>query len=244
MTSTPRANTAATSQAPGAIPTDLIAAISVRDVTKSHGGTVVLKGVNLAVRPGSFTVLSGPSGSGKTTLLNLVSGMDAPDSGAVIVAGIEITSLTARDRERFRAGCGHVFQRSGLLGGLTLRENIEAVHALTGQKVDPAWVLRLASRLGIVDVLDTPARRVSGGQAQRAAIVRALAHRPDFVFADEPTASLDSASKRAVHDLLSDAAAQEGMTVLMVSHDAVSHQYANDEVTLVDGHITTAGITT
>ncbi|WGY02449.1 ATP-binding cassette domain-containing protein [Nocardioides sp. QY071] len=210
-------------------------------MTKSYLGTPVLVEVDVEVAAGSLTVISGPSGSGKTTLLNLVAGLDLPDDGEIVVGGTDVVALPAQQRERFRARHGHVFQRSGLLGGLTLRENIESPHLLTGHPTDPGWVRHLVGSLGIADVLDSRAGRVSGGQAQRAALVRCLAHRPDVVFADEPTASLDTASKHLIHALLRDISEQEGTTVLMVSHDEISTGYATAQVHLLDGRIQDGG---
>lgn len=212
-------------------------AIRAEGVHKSYLGTPVLKDVSVTVAAGSLTVLTGPSGAGKTTLLNLVSTLDTADSGTITVGGTDVGGLAPRARAAFRAPYGHVFQRSGLLGGLTLRENIEAPHALTGQRVEPAWVHLLVTHLGIADLLDTRAHRVSGGQAQRASLVRALAHRPAIVFADEPTASLDTASKHLIHEMLRDIAATEGTTVLMVSHDEISAQYATATIGLLDGRV-------
>lgn len=208
--------------------------ITTDAVTKSYLGTLVLDRVSVQVPPGSLTVLTGPSGSGKTTLLNLVSTLDLPDAGTIVVGGTEVSSLSRRDRDRFRARNGYVFQRSGLLRGLTVRENIHAGHELTGQRVDAAWTGRLVERLGLADVLDVPASRVSGGQAQRTALVRALAHRPAYLFADEPTASLDTVTTRDIHELLHDVA-RDGTTVLMVSHDELSTTHADTVLRLVDG---------
>ncbi len=212
-------------------------AITTDGVVKSYLGTPVLRDVSVTVGSGSLTVLTGPSGAGKTTLLNLVSALDTPDSGTITVGGTDVGGLAPRARAAFRAPYGHVFQRSGLLGGLTVRENIEAPHALTGQRVDPAWVHLLVAHLGLTELLDTRAHRISGGQAQRAALVRALAHRPTILFADEPTASLDTASKHLIHEMLRDIAATEGTTVLMVSHDEISTQYASATIGLVDGRV-------
>jgi putative ABC transport system ATP-binding protein len=212
-------------------------AIEVVDVRKSFLGTEVLRGVSLAVPAGAFTLVSGPSGSGKTTLLNIACGIDVADAGQVTVAGLELGAASAAERTRFRAGNGVVFQRSGLLGGLTARQNIELGHALTRQPVESAWVRDLAERLGVAGVLDARATRLSGGEAQRVALIRALAHRPSLLFADEPTAAVDGSTKRAIHELLVGVCREEGTTVLMASHDAVSREYADQVVTLVDGRI-------
>jgi putative ABC transport system ATP-binding protein len=213
------------------------AGIRLEALHKSYAGTEVLHGVDASVEPGSFTVLNGPSGSGKTTLLNLTAGLDLPDRGAVTVGGTCVTSLDPAARARFRAEVGLVFQRSGLLGGLTGRENIEVGHCLTRRPIDAPLLDELAARLAVTDVLDTPATKVSGGQAQRLALVRALVHRPSVLFADEPTASLDEASKTEVHELLRSVAHDRGVTVLMVSHDPGAPAYADATITLVDGRV-------
>jgi putative ABC transport system ATP-binding protein len=215
--------------------------IKARAVSKSYLGTTVLHDVDLDVSPGSLTVLTGPSGSGKTTLLNLVSSLDRPDAGQIAVGDVDVAGLTDKERTWFRAGHGHVFQRSGLLGGLTVRENIEAGHILTGRPVDASWVSHLIERLELSNVLDTRASRVSGGQAQRAALVRALAHRPSVVFADEPTASLDTTSTHTIHELLRDISLSEGTTTLLVSHDDISTSYATHAIRLVDGRLDSEG---
>lgn len=211
--------------------------IRISEIRKAYLGATVLDGIDAEVRSGVLNLLSGPSGSGKTTLLNLVSGLDLPDSGNVMVGEVEVTSLSRKERDRFRARNGQVFQRSGLLGGLTVRDNIEAGHSLTGLKIDQRWVLHLVERLGIADLLDTRASRISGGQAQRTALVRSLAHRPAYLFADEPTASLDTASTHAIHALLGEVAREEGTTILMVSHDEISSHYADFMFHLRDGRL-------
>lgn len=213
-------------------------AITTRGVAKSYLGTPVLQDITIEVAAQSLTVLRGPSGSGKTTLLNLVSALDDADDGTIVVNNTDVTTLTRRARQRFRSTHGHVFQRSGLLGGLTLRENIEAPHALTGAHIDQTWFQHLAARLDISALLDARSSRVSGGQAQRAALVRSLVHRPAILFADEPTASLDTTSKHLIHDLLRDVVTREGTTVLMVSHDEISGHYATAQIGLLDGRIT------
>ncbi len=214
-------------------------AIRIGGVRKSYLGTVVLADVHAEVPSGVLSLLTGPSGSGKTTLLNLVSALDEPDAGDITIDDTEVTGLSRKARDRFRAVNGHVFQRSGLLGGLTVRDNIEAGHALTGRSVDQAWVTHLVTRLGIADLLDVRASLISGGQAQRTALVRSLAHRPPHLFADEPTASLDTASTHAIHALLREVAHEEGTTVLMVSHDQISAEYADHTFRLRDGHLET-----
>lgn len=218
-----------------------MSAVTARAVTKSYLGVEVLHGIDLGIEPGSLTLLTGPSGSGKTTLLNLLSGLDLPDSGDVTHGDHMISKMNRRERARLRAANGLVFQRSGMLGGLTIRENVEAAHCVNGRDVDAALIEHYATRLGIDDLLDAPANRVSGGQAQRAALVRSLVHQPSILFADEPTASLDTASKHLIHEVIRQAVDENGVTAVVVSHDDLSADYATHVHLLTDGRLATEG---
>ena len=195
-------------------------------VDKSYTDVKVLDDVNLEIYSEELTLLTGPSGSGKTTLLNILSSIDMPDEGAVYANGRDISRISKRQREQYRANNGQMFQRSGLLGGLTAEENIAAMHDLSGILIDQEWVDYLVTELAIGGLMKKRISEVSGGQIQRISIVRALAHKPKLVFADEPTASLDTDSKHEVHQLLRDVS-QHGSSVLMVSHDEISQQYAD-----------------
>lgn len=214
-------------------------AIEVRDTTKRYLAKTVFSNLSLDIEPGKLTLVTGPSGSGKTTLLNIMSGVDLPTSGEVTVDGSDITKLSSRGRSRYRAITGQIFQRSGLISGLTAMDNIRLVHDLSEQQVDEEWTDYLVSRLGIDDLMNNRATHLSGGQAQRVAVVRALAHFPRLVFADEPTASLDTESKKDVHETLR-FVADTGATVVMVSHEDMSKDYADRTIEMKDGVITEA----
>lgn len=216
-------------------------ALVATGVTKSYAGTTVVDNVSLAIPSGGLTVITGPSGSGKTTLLNILSAIDTPDSGKVKAGSIKVTKLKAAKRDAYRATTGHIFQRSGLIAGLTAGDNIRAIHALNGTPIDEAWLTHLLDRLGVAQLVDAPATQLSGGQAQRIALIRALAHHPRIVFADEPTASLDTTSKKEVHEVLREVAREGGTTVILVSHDAISTQYADIVATMRDGAISNVG---
>lgn len=211
-------------------------AIEVRDATKRYLAKTVFSNLSLDIEPGKLTLVTGPSGSGKTTLLNIMSGVDLPNSGEVIVGGNDITKLTSRGRSQYRAATGQIFQDSGLISGLTAKDNIQLVHDLSEQQVDEEWTGYLLGRLGISDLMDNRATHLSGGQAQRVALVRALAHFPRIVFADEPTASLDTESKKDVHETLR-FVADTGATVVMVSHEEMSKDYADRTIEMKDGVI-------
>lgn len=211
-------------------------AIQLDHVEKSYGDTTALNDVSMDIYSGELTLLTGPSGSGKTTLLNILSSVDTADSGAVYVNGKDIFGMTLGQRERYRARNGQIFQRSGLLGGLTAEQNIAAIHDLSRNMIDSAWVDYLVMELAIGSLMKKRISEVSGGQAQRIGIVRALAHKPALVFADEPTASLDTESKHDVHRLLH-GVSENGSAVVIVSHDDISRQYADATFHMNDGTV-------
>ena len=210
--------------------------MQLEHVGKSYNGSKVLDDANIEIYSNEFTLITGASGSGKTTMLNMLSSVDVPDEGAVLIDNKDITLLNDHERVKYRAKNGQIFQRSGLLGGLTAEENIVAIHNLSGNSIDTAWVDYLISELAIGALMKKRISEVSGGQAQRIGIVRALAHKPKLVFADEPTASLDSDSKHDVHRLLRNVS-EEGSSVVMVSHDEISPQYADVIFQMNDGRV-------
>jgi putative ABC transport system ATP-binding protein len=213
----------------------MTAVISVVGVRKTYQGAHALRGVDVTIPRGKLTVITGPSGSGKTTLLNLLASLDRVDDGTVTVDGVDITRIRGKARDAYRASNGHVFQRSGLLAGLSVRENITAPHLIAGKKLEEPWLAALIERLDLSSLMERPASSLSGGQAQRVALARALVHRPRIVFADEPTASLDTEAKQSVLRKIRSAVDDLHTTVLMVSHDQVALDYADTSLTLVDG---------
>ena len=219
------------------VPTESRPAIEVRNVSKQYQlARTVFNNLSLDIEPGKLTLIKGPSGSGKTTLLNIMAGIDTPNEGEVVVNGTDITTLSRRGRTAYRAATGQIFQRSGLISGLSAMDNIRVVHDLAEQPVDEEWTEYLLGRLGVGDLINERATQLSGGQAQRIAVVRALAHFPRIVFADEPTASLDTESKKDVHDTLR-FVAETGSTVVMVSHEEMSEDYADRTIEMRDGTI-------
>ena len=160
-------------------------------------GVAALSGVNLAIDRGEFVVISGPSGSGKTTLLNIIGGLDAATSGAVVLDGLTLTGLAEKELcLQRRDHIGFVFQAYNLIPVLTARENIEYVMKLQGrsQQECEARVDEIAEKLGIAQFLNKLPNQLSGGQQQRVAVARAVASKPKLILADEPTANLDSAT--------------------------------------------------
>lgn len=211
--------------------------IVVDEVVKKFPGVTALQGVSVEVSRGALTLLKGPSGSGKTTLLNVMQGLQTPDAGAVYYDGKNISNLSKKKQEEHRAQTGQAFQRPGLLAGLSVLENIRAQHDLNRTEIDAVWTSQLCEALGVGGLMQQSAGKLSGGQAQRVALVRALAHRPEVLFADEPTSALDTQTTKDVHSVLQEAVHDSGMSVVMISHDAVSEMYADNVVTVVDGQI-------
>jgi putative ABC transport system ATP-binding protein len=213
----------------------------------SYGAEHVLHGVDLAVRAGEVVALMGPSGSGKSTLLHLLGGLLAPVAGRVELLGRRIDRLSDRERSRVRLEhLGFVFQFGDLVPELTVVENVELPLRLLGTKGRKArgTALVMLDRLGVADLADRRLDEVSGGQAQRVAVARALVHRPAVVLADEPTGALDSLAGETVLEALVGAARDTGTAVVIVTHEATVASWAGRDVQLRDGRLRTpAGLT-
>jgi putative ABC transport system ATP-binding protein len=212
------------------------------DIRKTFGRTVALDGAGLEVGAGEVVAVVGPSGSGKSTLLHCAAGILRPDGGEVMFEGRRIDSLGEAERSRLRrTSFGFVFQFGQLVPELTAAENIALPMMLGGAKRRRA--LAEARRwLALLDLRDVAQKRpgeLSGGEGQRVAVARALVHRPQVVFADEPTGSLDSLSGEHVMDLLVRLAGDEGAGVVIVTHDPRVAAYAKRDVTVRDGRIVT-----
>lgn len=200
----------------------------------------VIKGVDLLIRPGRFTVLIGPSGSGKTTLLNMLGCIDRPDAGDVIVAGCAVNQLTDDELSDFRAKhIGFIFQNFNLLPVLTAYENIEypLLLANASAKTRGERVPKLLQAVGLADKARNLPGQLSGGQRQRVAIARALARRPKLVIADEPTANLDSKTGAAILALMKHMQERYQISFVFSSHDRNVIGAADDTIFLKDGII-------
>ena len=205
--------------------------------------------VHLHLEEGEFTALVGPSGSGKTTLLNLIGGLDKPDEGKIYINGTDITQLSAGKLIDFRLrNIGFVFQSFNLISVLTAKENTEFIMQLQGVKKSEREqrLQQLFREIGLEDKMNIRPAQLSGGQQQRVAVARALASRPRFILADEPTANLDSVSAANLLDLMERLNAEEHMTFLFSTHDQRVIERARRVITLVDGRITsdTAAVST
>jgi putative ABC transport system ATP-binding protein len=212
------------------------------EVTKSYGegdcAILALDDVSVALPAGQFTAIMGPSGSGKSTLLHVLAGLDRPSSGEIYLGDTEITSLNDKQLTVLRRDqIGFVFQAFNLLPTLTAAENIELPMRIAGRKPDAAWVTSIVDTVGLADRLNHKPSELSGGQQQRVAAARALAGRPQIIFADEPTGALDSRSGAELLGFLQNAVRELGQTVVMVTHDATAAAYADRVLFLADGHI-------
>jgi putative ABC transport system ATP-binding protein len=196
--------------------------------------------VHLHLTKGEFTALVGPSGSGKTTLLNLIGGLDRPDQGKILINGTDITTLSSSQLVKFRLkNIGFVFQSYNLIPVLTARENAEFIMLLQGtpRYERDARIEQLFKEVGLEGLQDRRPSGLSGGQQQRVAVARALASKPQFVLADEPTANLDSKSASNLLDIMAKLNADEHMTFIFSTHDQRVIERAKRVITLVDGSI-------
>jgi len=187
---------------------------------------------------GRFTAIMGPSGSGKSTLMHLCAGLDSASSGRVFVGDVDLTTLKDTELTKLRReALGFVFQAFNLVPTLTAYENITLPLDIAGRKPDQAWVDQVIDTINLRDRLGHRPSELSGGQQQRVACARALASRPQVVFADEPTGNLDSRSVAEVLGFLRSSVDDFGQTIVMVTHDANAASYADAVVFLGDGRV-------
>jgi putative ABC transport system ATP-binding protein len=224
---------------------DQIAALlGLRDLHKSYqtpaGPIAALKNINLSIQRGEFVAVLGKSGAGKSTLVNMITGIDCPDSGEIIINGVSIRQLDEDERARWRGlNLGVVFQFFQLLPSINLIRNITIPMEFCNRYTAPERKIRALSLLEQVGLGDHARKRpalISGGQQQRVAIARALANDPPMIIADEPTGNLDSKTAAEILDLFSELT-QRGKTVLIVTHDKTVAARADRVVEIVDGEI-------
>jgi putative ABC transport system ATP-binding protein len=195
--------------------------LEIADLHYGYCGATVLKAFSLSLHPGEQALLLGPSGSGKTTLIYLICGLMTPDRGEVRIAGERMSALRQAQRDALRRKhIGVVFQTLRLVSALSVRANLLLAQNLSGRKSDKAEADALLERLGVAHRAGAKPGELSQGEAQRAAIARALVARPSLLIADEPTSALDDASTENVVRLLKDAAAAHGSMLLIATHDA------------------------
>ena len=218
------------------------AAAQAIGATKVYGdgdtAVLALDEVDVTFERGRFTAVMGPSGSGKSTLMHCVAGLDTLTTGRVLVGEVDLSTLSDKELTRLRRDrIGFVFQAFNLIPTLTAAENIVLPDRLAGRRADAAWVDEVVAAVGLGDRLGHRPSELSGGQQQRVAVARALAGRPDIVFADEPTGNLDSRTGAEILGFLRRAVDDMGQTVVMVTHEPTVAAHADEVVFLADGRI-------
>ncbi len=218
--------------------------IQTQNLTKVYQDSVqpvkAVNNVTLGFEQGEFTAIVGPSGSGKTTLLNLIGGLDKPTEGNITINGTEITSLSDSKLIDFRLhNIGFVFQSYNLVPVLTAKENVSFIMLLqkATEEVMESRATELLNQVGLGDKLNVRPAKLSGGQQQRVAVARALASKPKFILADEPTANLDTVSALNLLDIMSRLNQVENVTLIFSTHDTRVIERARRIITLVDGAV-------
>ncbi|MFY9150819.1 MAG: ABC transporter ATP-binding protein [Prolixibacteraceae bacterium] len=218
--------------------------IEVKDLKKIYNSSEVkvnaLNGIDLTIEEGEFTAIVGPSGSGKTTFLNMLGGLDSPTEGEIAIGGTDIQHLSSSALIDFRLrNIGFVFQAYNLIPVLTAIENVEFIMQMQGvgktERIRRAT--ELLNKVGLGERINSRPSKLSGGQQQRVAVARALASKPKFVLADEPTANLDSKSTENLLDIMEDLNRKENITFVFSTHDQRVVNKARRVITLEDGKI-------
>jgi len=218
--------------------------IEIKGVTKTYDQKTMpvhaLNGIDLTFQEGEFASIVGPSGSGKTTLLNILGGLDDPTGGVVIIDGVHLTSLSGSNKTLFRMrNIGFVFQSFNLIPVLTVAENIEFIMQLQGipKEIREKRTTELIEAVGLADKRNSRPNKLSGGQQQRVAVARALASKPKFILADEPTANLDSKSAENLLDIMGKLNKEENITFIFSTHDIRVMNKARRIITIEDGKV-------
>ncbi len=218
--------------------------IKTNGLSKTYTNTAVpvkaLKNINLEFREGEFTAIVGPSGSGKTTFLNVIGGLDKPTEGSVAIDDVDISSMKESQLFDFRLNhIGFVFQAYNLIPVLTAMENTSFIMLLQKRpkKEMEERAREMLEQVGLSDKMNVRPSQLSGGQQQRVAVARALASKPDFVLADEPTANLDTESAFNLLDIMARLNKEENITLIFSTHDQRVIERARRVITLVDGEV-------
>ena len=212
--------------------------IQINNMNKWFGDFQVLKGINLEVKPKQKIVVCGPSGSGKSTLLHCLAGLDRPSSGQIFLRNQDISTLNDKQLTKIRRDSfGFVFQAFNLIPTLTAEENITLPASIAGRKPDMDWVKQVVETIDIGDRLTHRPNELSGGQQQRVAAARAMATKPEVIFADEPSGNLDSKSSKELLVFMKSVVEELNQTIIMVTHDPYAASFANRVVMLKDGRI-------
>jgi putative ABC transport system ATP-binding protein len=227
----------------GSLVGSTVPAASARDATKTYGrgDTEVraLDGVDVDFAAGEFTAIMGPSGSGKSTLMHCMAGLDRLTTGTVTIGDVDVTSASEKELTLLRRDrLGFIFQAFNLVPTLTAIENITLPMKLAGRKPERDWLDHVIGTVGLANRLKHRPSELSGGQQQRVAVARALAGRPQIIFADEPTGNLDSTTGAEILAFMRHVVREFGQTIVMVTHDPVAASYSHRVVFLADGSVT------
>ena len=221
------------------LPPAAATAIGATKVYEGGGAPVrALDGIDIRIEQGRFTAIMGPSGSGKSTLMHCLAGLDTLTAGRVLLGDLDLSTLRDQELTRVRRDrIGFVFQSFNLVPTLTAVENITLPADLARRQIETGWLDEIIATVGLGDRLQHRPSQLSGGQQQRVAVARALAGRPELVFADEPTGNLDSRAGAEVLGFIRQAVDDIGQSVAMVTHDPVAAGYADRVVFLADGRL-------
>lgn len=212
--------------------------IEVKNIRKSFGTLEVLKGVDLTVEKGEIVSIIGKSGAGKTTLLQIIGTLDNPDSGSVVIDGVDVFALKEKELADYRnRHIGFIFQFHQLLPEFTTLENVmmPAMIARVGEKETEKRAVKLLTELGMAERLTHKPNQLSGGEKQRVAAARAMMMSPDVILADEPSGSLDESNKKELHKLLLQMREQYGQTIIIVTHDKELAEISDRIIEMKDG---------
>jgi putative ABC transport system ATP-binding protein len=211
--------------------------IELKDVTRKYGDLAVLKEVSFRVEQGEWVTVTGPSGSGKTTLLNLVSGLDRPSKGEILVDGKDVSALPEKEACRFRLDhVGFIFQKYHLVRYLSAMENVMLAQHFHSVH-DEIQAREMLEKVGLADRVHHRPGQLSGGEQQRVCIARALINEPSLILADEPTGNLDRANSVKLLEILKTLHEAGGFTIIMVTHDPLVERWAQRVLTLEDGRL-------
>ena len=216
--------------------------IETIDLTKVYGeketSVTALNSITTAFNENQFTAIMGPSGSGKSTLLHCLAGLDKVTSGSILINGIDLASLNDKELTKMRRDSfGFVFQAFNLIPTLTAEENITLPSSIAGRKPEDEWVEQVINAMDIGDRLGHRPNELSGGQQQRVAAARAMASKPEVIFADEPSVNLDSKASKELLVFMKSIVEDLNQTIVMVTHDPYAASYAQRVIMLKDGEI-------